>query len=498
MVFRFYPWCVIAVVLVIAELPARGEVTWPQFRGVNSSGIADSSVAAPIDFGPDEKVLWSLKVPEGHSSPCIWQDDLFFTSYDSTQKLLEVWCIDRQLGQVKWRRQVPSKQIEKGHPAFSPASSTPATDGESVVAYFGSCGLICFDRQGNKRWTFSMPTAKTYGGNAISPIIWGDRVILYRGTYFDHFLLALSMETGELIWKKKCAGRFGPDKSCTGTPIRWEDQIVLHSSNGIASYQRDDGELVWSIKASTTATSTPILAEGKLFVATWNQTGEPELVPEQPEYELLLQKHDQDADQRLDKKELPKYLAVFHRPEGADAAQTKMPIMFRSLDRDRSGYVERAEWNRFRDQLGDRGDRIREHGLLSVQLNAKGKVADANVDVLERKAIPEVPSPIYHKRRIYMVKNGGILTCIDLVSGKRVYRKRMGATGTYYASPILCGDVLYLCSASGIVSTIDVSGDTPRQLARNDLAEPILATPAIVDGTLYVRTASQLYAFDTK
>ena len=137
----------------------------------------------------------------GHSSPCIVGGSIFLTTYDETQKQLAVVCIDRSNGVTRWKRIVPTEQIEKGHPSFNPASSTPTCDGQRVVAYFGSFGLICFDVEGQELWQIRMPLAKSFAGNATSPAIVGDRVILYRGTYVDHFLLAVDKQSGKELWR---------------------------------------------------------------------------------------------------------------------------------------------------------------------------------------------------------------------------------------------------------------------------------------------------------
>jgi outer membrane protein assembly factor BamB len=121
-------------------------------------------------------------------------------------------------------------------------------------------------------------------------------------------------------------------------------------------------------------------------------------------------------------------------------------------------------------------------------------VTRTHVRVLETRSIPEVPSPIYHEGHVYLVKNGGILTCVNTQTGKRVYRKRIGPAGTYYASPILAGHRLYISSGGGRVTVIDVAAKTPRVLAQNEFGENIFATPAIVDDTLYLRTEQSLYA----
>ena len=64
----------------------------------------------------------------------------------------------------------------------------------------------------------------------------------------------------------------------------------------------------------------------------------------------------------------------------------------------------------------------------------------------------------------------------------------------YYSSPVAAGGNIYFASGDGVVSVLR-AGDKLDVAARNDLGEPIFATPAILDGRLYVRTASHLYAF---
>ena len=489
--------CVMSVLLPLGILIAADPTvaTWPQFRGINSDGAAVATTRYPIQFGPATNVHWSLELPTGHSSPVIWGNHLFLTAFQKESQKLEVISIRRDTGDIRWRRVIEAETIEKGHPAFNPASSTTATNGKYVAAYFGSAGLFCFDVDGNQKWHVPMPTSKTYGGNATSPIIWNDRVILYRGTYLDHYLLSVAVETGEEIWKHEFPDRFGPADSSTPTPLRWQNEIIIHFTHGVRGHAFADGATVWDLRANTTATSTPVIAGERLLVATWNQTGEPDLVPEQPPYSTLLEDNDGNQDGVLNPQELPKNLAVFHRPEGAEAQQTKMPISFRMLDGNRDGQVDELEWEKLRQRLGDRESRIREHGLLSIQLGQQGVLTDDHVQVLERKAIPEVPSPVYLDGCIYMVKNGGIVTAIDVSDGSRVFRKRLGSPGTHYASPIVGEKLIYLTSASGEISVIDVSGETPKRLARNAFNEEIMATPALVENTLYVRTTSRLYAF---
>jgi outer membrane protein assembly factor BamB len=111
-----------------------------------------------------------------------------------------------------------------------------------------------------------------------------------------------------------------------------------------------------------------------------------------------------------------------------------------------------------------------------------------------RSAVPEVPSPLYYKGRVYTIMDGGIALCLDAATGEQKYKERIGASGPYYASPVVGDGKIYVASARGVVSVYE-TGDTLKVLARNDLGERIMATPALVDGKVYVRTKGHLYAF---
>jgi outer membrane protein assembly factor BamB len=89
----------------------------------------------------------------------------------------------------------------------------------------------------------------------------------------------------------------------------------------------------------------------------------------------------------------------------------------------------------------------------------------------------------------------GRITCLDGGTGQPVYeQERLAAPGPYYASPVAADGRLYLCSLAGVV-TVLTAGDSPSVLASNPLGETTAASPAVIDSTLYVRTARHLYAF---
>ena len=105
-----------------------------------------------------------------------------------------------------------------------------------------------------------------------------------------------------------------------------------------------------------------------------------------------------------------------------------------------------------------------------------------------------MPSPLFYRGRVHLVKNLGIATCYDARTGERKYQGRLDAAGDYYASPVGSDGKVYMASERGVVVVLE-AGDELNVLARNDLGERIMATPAIVDGKLYVRTHEHLFAF---
>jgi outer membrane protein assembly factor BamB len=467
---------------------------WPQFRGVNSGGIADDS-PIPTDFSPGKNELWNLRLDPGHSSPCIVGDLIFLTTFLAEKNELAVICVDRKSGQLRWRHAVKVKAVEKGHPSFNPASSTPASDGERVVAYFGSYGLICLDLAGNRLWEIKLPLTKSYAGNATSPIIVADRVILYRGNYVDHYLLALDKQTGQQLWKVPQPERFSSNMACTACPIVAGDTLIVHSVSSVKAFEITSGKRRWYLGCFTTATSTPVLAGDEVIVASWNQTGETSLTPAFPSFTKLVAENDKNKDRLISASELPR-LMYFHRSEGTEAPQNGAPLRFSQADANKNGTITEPEWDQLLARVNDtRADHI-EHGMLGIPLNSRGTLKAEQVRRLEQNSIPEVPSPLYHDGYIYFVKNGGVLSCLELETGKRVYRIRTRGTGTHYASPIIAGGMLISTAGNGRISLLRL-GPEPQVIASNDMGDEVYATPAAVDGVLYVRTHSRLYAFGT-
>ena len=112
-----------------------------------------------------------------------------------------------------------------------------------------------------------------------------------------------------------------------------------------------------------------------------------------------------------------------------------------------------------------------------------------------QRSIPQLPSPLAYQGVIYMVNEGGALTTLDAATGKLHRQARLrGEADQYYASPIAAAGKVYIASYNGVVNVLK-AGPEQELLAVNRLEEEILATPAVVDGRLYVRTRSGLFCF---
>jgi outer membrane protein assembly factor BamB len=192
----------LASTVVAAEPPA-----WPQFRGPGGSGVAPESAKPPSEIGPDTNVKWKIAVPPGFSSPVIAGDRLFLTAL--AEGKLYTLAYRRSDGTRLWQKEAPAEKIEPFEKTSgNPAASTPATDGERLVVYFGSCGLICYDLAGKELWRHPLPIGKTQAGfgTGSSPIIADGRVILLRDLEKDGRLLCLNLATGERMWETRRDG----------------------------------------------------------------------------------------------------------------------------------------------------------------------------------------------------------------------------------------------------------------------------------------------------
>jgi len=113
----------------------------------------------------------------------------------------------------------------------------------------------------------------------------------------------------------------------------------------------------------------------------------------------------------------------------------------------------------------------------------------------QNRGLPYVPSPLFYKGSIYLVKDGGMVSCFDAETGEPHYlQERLGPTGSYYSSPVAARDHLYIASVDGKI-TVFTAGQKPAVVNRAELKERLVASPAIAGKSIYYRTDKHLWCF---
>ena len=473
-----FAWLVSACVL--SARAQEGDLDWPQFRGPGGSGIADQQ-NPPIEIGPETNVKWKVAAPSGLSSPIVVGDMLVMTALED-EKLYTI-AYSRADGSELWRVEAPAKELEPYHATEgSPAASTPATDGERIVSYFGSCGLFCYDVTGRELWKYEMPPASTAAdfGTGVSPILADGKVVLLRDENNEPKIIALDAETGNLVWEESRQSTSG-----FSTPVLWKTsdglQIAAAGYGRMVGYDLASGEEKWHVVGMPSACcASPVIAGENLFFAAWSP-GDPEEAenPESqmPSYDSMLQGMDSDKDGKIGKDE---------------AENTPLGGFFSAYDQDKDGYFTREEAEAIKQFLA-----ASRNSAFALKPGGTGDITETHVLWKQKKGLPYVPTAIVYRGQQVMVKDGGIATAYNAQSGEQVYQKRLAATGSYYASPVAAAGRIYFTSLDdGTVTVIEAGGGAPKVLAKNPpFEERVAATPAIADDEMYVRTAGHLYAF---
>ena len=164
---------------------------------------------------------------------------------------------------------------------------------------------------------------------------------------------------------------------------------------------------------------------------------------------------------------------------------------YRGYDVNHDGTIDKTDWDKivFNVTKG-------ENAAVAIKQGGRGNITSTHVVWKATKGLPYVASPVCYEGRLYMVKNGGMLSSLDSATGKPFYvQERIGADGNYYASPVVAAGRIYLASLSGKVTVVQAGGDKPVILHQADFPERIYATPALAEENLYLRTRSTLYAF---
>jgi outer membrane protein assembly factor BamB len=473
----------------------NNELWWPQFRGPESSGVASENAKPPVKFD-GKNLIWETDLPVGYSSPVIWDNKIFLTGFIKDRMELSTLCLSRIDGKILWQRSFSPDTLEKYHSISSPAQSTPATDGERVITYFGSCGLLCYDMDGELKWKYTKPVAKFIYGNAASPVIAGNKIILLNDEGEGRYLLAIDKITGSEIWKRdlELDTLFGWGGNAT--PLIYKDNIIIHRVGEVAAFSVNDGSYLWRYKTLTEASGSPVMAEDIVLINCWFNLSDDSERPEIPNFNEMLQKYDSSKNGKISKQELPGDLMLTQRTEmkGIERTSTSAKEAFGRIDENGDKQIDEREWVLIIDYLKSF---TKPSGFIAIKADSKGELNDSSVIWMITKNIAEVPSPIFYKNRAYMIKDGGFITCVDPDNGNVLYQTRIGNPGPYLASPIAANGRLYIFGYNGKLKILK-AGDEFEIVGEHDFKENIGASPAIIGNTIYIRTSRGLMAYSDR
>ncbi len=507
MFMRSFP-AIVFLLQGVCTLAAEAEsVHWHQFRGPNGAGTA-------AGFKPPLKIVaqqaaWRTPLPPGKSSPVLWGERIYVTGVESNR--LATVALDANSGQIVWKSFAPQVPLERVHLANSTAASTPCVDEDGVYVYFGSYGLLCYDVDGAERWKKPIPTPKSMYGVATSPILHGPRLIL---TLDDDAnlpdsrlsrskVIALDKATRELLWETPRPYNRGAWSS----PMIWTYQggtdLVVLGNGRVCGYEPTTGEEKWRVRGfSREPIAVPVAGNEKLFVSVSMQggRGDVELDPE-PFWAAMLH-FDRNGDGRIGRDEVTREFTLPFRPEllpghpGFGLPLAKDPErrkqqqngLFDWRDTNKDGFWTKEEFT------ADMRVGAGHPNLAAIRPGGRGDITESHVSWNLRRGIPEIPSPVFHAGRLYLVRAGGILSCVNTQTGEVVYRERVGAAGQYSASPVIADGHLVLVSNQGVLTVVKC-GDEFTITHQTDLGAPIAATPAMDRNSIYIRADDALMAF---
>ena len=451
-------------------LAAEPDVYFRSDGGVPTS----DQVPLPGDLTDAQTLVWRTDLAPGHSTPCVTADRIFVSVIEKQQ--LATMALDRKTGGRLWKRVIQVEGIESTHSTGSPASSSPASDGERVYVFFGSYGLLCYDLEGRLIWDKRMGPFEDDFGAASSPVLIGDKVILNEDHDSGSFLIAVNKLSGKTLWETP---RSGHTRSYS-TPVVWKSEgretVLVAGALQLAAYDAHSGKRIWWINGlARIVNPTPVLGRDRVFVASWSPGGDTNSRISMQDWSTANRQWDKDGDKILAGEELP---------EGEVKGRLSI------IDLDLDGGINQFEWEKYA-----RVFELARNSILAIRPGGQGDLTGSNTLWRYLRGIPYVTSPVLYRQMVYMVKNGGIVTSLDAESGKLLKQGRVTGLGNYFASPVAGDGKVYLASERGVITVLKAGSDW-EVLSSHDLGERIMASPVIADGRIYVRTEVALYSFE--
>lgn len=361
----------------------------------------------------------------------------------------------------------------------------------------------------NVTWKVDLP-----GSGIASPIVWDDRIFITESDGHrlgNLHVICLARETGRDLWHQQFWGTaptlYHQQKSSMATPVPVTDgkHVFAFFGTGDVLCLTMEGELVWHRSLANeygpfenrfAASSSPLLHDDLLIVqcdhygasylvAIDTKTGADRWKVDRPECWLSWSSPQLIRDEKSGRFEL---LALgSHKLDAFDPKAGSLLWTVRGMSR------ECIPTPVFGDGLiyAVSGPK---YPTFAIRPGGSGDVTEKNVAWTNPRGGPFVPSGIFVAGQYYMVDDSGIATCIRGSDGKTLWQKRL--PGRYTASPVAGGGNIYFCNEDGMTVAIKSGEPKYQEVGRSSISEPIFASPAISQGSLFIRSAQKLYRID--
>ena len=440
------PLVALAVVLCGAPLAAN----WPQWRGPAGLGVS-AAPDPPTTWSATRNVAWRAALRGlGSSSPIVWGDQVFVTSQVGTLPL------GGGAHPMLARDDEALASREKPLGGARGAATDPAAPIVFVVE--------AFDRSGGRRnWEHRIeargpfPTLHEKHNLATpTPVTNGEHVFAWFGT---GQIVALDMRGG-VVWSKHLGEEYAPFDINWGhgsSPVLYKDLLILLCDHQSASYlvalDARTGRQRWKADRGS----------GRASYST------PLVVPGPRGDELLV-----NSSERIDGYDAATGALLWH----ADAPrQSPIPS---AVFHDGLVYMTRG---------------YRNSPFLALRPGGRGDVTASHVVWRAPGGGSYAASLVAYDGLLYMTNDVGVLTCADMKTGQRVWQARLD--GVFFASPVAAGGRIYFVSQTGETIVVK-AGRTPDVVARNDLGERLVASPALSGGRIFLRSDGTLWAVGSK
>ncbi len=366
---------------------------------------------------------------------------------------------------VTWKKDIPGTGWSSPVLSESNIFLTYALEDKSSSSKDLSLHVICLNaKTGSKVWDKEVihqagnKVPRIHGKNSNAsptPIVDGSRLYVL----FGHLGSACLDLKGNVLWRNTEV-TYSPVHGNGGSPIL-VDGLFIYSIDGadkqcVVALNAKDGKVKWQADRKSKATkkfsfSTPLLIE---------VNGQKQIISPGSDVVTAI---DAKSGEEVWRVRYTGY-SVIPRPVYGNG------MLFLSTSYDKSS-------------------------LLAIRADGKGDVSDSHIAWTMKKDAPHTPSPLLDGDLLYVVSDRGVATCLDAKSGDVIWSERL--EGNFSASPILADGKIYFQSEDGVGYVVK-AGKTFDLLAKNDLKERTLASYAVADGAIFLRSAEHLFRIEKR